>query len=413
MKTRLHGALLLLCLLAIIVAPGCPTTGAPPSGDTPVPSGETQGTQDARLEWGCAYLGATSLNWAPRASGDEVIPLVTELPSVDRLEARVAPNGKKVAWATAGDSINVHDLLTGETRRLADLAPRVDYWEGSLRWSGDGNTIAYTDGGNLFAVGDENGGKPRLLAATGDVTDLCWSPDGQAIAYCRRSQLDEGLGLWRVSALGGDPVELVPGTADVFAASGPEWSPDGERIAFLCAWEGGVLCMVDADGRDAAFDVQEAWFPVRWLSDSSAVLFNSASYPGPSRGVRAYSIGGGVKTVVEGGVVDYDLSEKGDLVVAVAGGAQDEMSSPTHIILGVVSGVPNAPLSRDVARFDGVNAQCVWLPGGKSIAAIVQSAEGPGGELFVCQAEEAETQTLASGVYRLVGPAVRPQRPGS
>ena len=54
---------------------------------------------------------------------------------------------------------------------------------------------------------------------------LNWSPDGSWLCFCRGLQ-----GLYKVPAQGGNPVRIR--TAGAFRPSEPDWSPDGQKIAF-------------------------------------------------------------------------------------------------------------------------------------------------------------------------------------
>jgi Tol biopolymer transport system component len=74
------------------------------------------------------------------------------------------------------------------------------------------------------------GGEPRALT---DGTAFCdspsWSPDGAKIAYSRARE-GGGSDIWVVPADGGDAVQL---TDDDAYNSNSSWSPDGSRIVFV------------------------------------------------------------------------------------------------------------------------------------------------------------------------------------
>ena len=61
-----------------------------------------------------------------------------------------------------------------------------------------------------------------------DATDASWSPDGERLVYSGAAE--GGAGLYAVSADGGDPIRLDDGDSGYDGA--PSWSPDGHQIAF-------------------------------------------------------------------------------------------------------------------------------------------------------------------------------------
>lgn len=68
--------------------------------------------------------------------------------------------------------------------------------------------------------------EPRV-AGTDGAYDPDWSPDGENIAYIQRD--GESNDVWILPVDGGEPYQLT----DVGAAAEPVWSPDGRYIAFM------------------------------------------------------------------------------------------------------------------------------------------------------------------------------------
>ncbi len=111
----------------------------------------------------------------------------------------------------------------------------------------------------LMQAGLNKEGKPsavttrQLTTGPGDKTRPAWSPDGKFVIYTApavNGSLANGLDIWRVSATGGDPVDLSNREGDETDAS---WSPDGKTICFT-AFESKTgkkqLYLMDADGRN-------------------------------------------------------------------------------------------------------------------------------------------------------------------
>jgi dipeptidyl aminopeptidase/acylaminoacyl peptidase len=115
------------------------------------------------------------------------------------------------------------------------------------------------------------------------------SPDGKWLAYSvttvNLEQNTKTAELWLQRIAGGDPLPLAlaqPGD------SGPQFSPDGKRILFLSARDGGhqQVFVVDFDSSTGATSNQKRvtfiWSEAdnaRWAPDGKSIIFTSAVYP--------------------------------------------------------------------------------------------------------------------------------------
>jgi Tol biopolymer transport system component len=157
--------------------------------------------------------------------------LVWEGPDVE-LMGEPSPDGRYICytdWDT-GD-LAIHDLTTGENRRLSGQKKDDGSFAEECRWSPDGKFIAYTwydqgDNYDVRVVGVD-GTKPRIIVPNVCVED--WSPDGTQLLV--RRGYEEGF-VSLVSVSDGSVRHLVKmGRADV-ERNHMQFSPDGKYIAY-------------------------------------------------------------------------------------------------------------------------------------------------------------------------------------
>jgi len=108
-------------------------------------------------------------------------------------------------------------------------------------WSPDGKKIAFVldvdfNKSNIYVVNANGSGQQRLTSSSGWDSEPKWSPDGKKLIFS--SDRDEFLSraIYIMDLDGGNQTRLT----DVFGLKGytivsysPEWSPDGNKIAFL------------------------------------------------------------------------------------------------------------------------------------------------------------------------------------
>ena len=193
------------------------------------------------------------LRVAGAADGRDDRPLFDEVPSVcagNMYRPAWNPADPNVLAAPCRDADGRHGLylmrVDGTVLNQVDLdeerigdatfspdGSRLAFWAGD----GDGfDGVAEDDGGELYTVAGDGKGKPRRLTRAiigGQDADPVWSPNGETIAFRRRT--DDGTkggntDIYTVAANGsGAPVRLTDAPSE---ESDPSWSPAGDQIAF-------------------------------------------------------------------------------------------------------------------------------------------------------------------------------------
>ncbi|MBU1258656.1 MAG: amidohydrolase, partial [Alphaproteobacteria bacterium] len=199
-------------------------------------------------------------------------------PGVSRREA-IAASGIGLLAAGSVASVAQSDGAPGagkETMVRVEDATNV-----ALSLSPDGRRIAFDLLGILWTMPVAGGPLKRL---TGDFDDLAqpdWSPDGNRIAF--QSYRSGNFHIWSVAADGSDMRQHTDGLLD---DREPRWSPDGRTIAFSSD---------RADGRYAIYLLDVASGRVTPLSSGTT---NDSEPCWSPDGQRIAYVAGGTKLVI-------------------------------------------------------------------------------------------------------------------
>ncbi len=180
------------------------------------------------------YLRAASLTsgfdlWTVNPDGTDP-RRVTFTPNQVESDAIYSPTGGKIAWTDYGTRRIYVMRADGSRRRLvADLRG-----EGSdLSWSPDGKwfaTQAYRKGSyDLLLIRVADGAKRWVDSTTRNEWQPDWSPDGTRLVFSRDMGTQDDLFSIRTDGTG---QRRLTRTADI-SESGPVWSPNGKKIAFV------------------------------------------------------------------------------------------------------------------------------------------------------------------------------------
>ena len=231
--------------------------------------------------------------------GGEQIRQLTEAPGYDQ-EPAWSPAGQKITFVSHRDQVQLiaeDEFFRGEIYVISvdgtnpiNLTQSLEKPDIGPSWSPDGQQIAFTSVklfdkpivvgglpifGNLdIWVIHVNGGNPRNLTDH-DARDSTpdWSPDGQQIAFTSNRA-----GNFEIYVMDSDGANLIRLTFHRANDGIPDWSPDGQQIAFTSDRNGSFdIYVMNSDGtnpinltKHAAEDSNPSWSP-----DGTQIAFDS------------------------------------------------------------------------------------------------------------------------------------------
>ena len=204
-------------------------------------------------------------------------------------QATLAKNGQIAFSAPVHGTFQVFTVNPSGAGRRQITHGTTEAGQYGLSWSPDGSHLLYSvspKGRDLIARSRVDGSDVTVLSGPcpncfGD-GDPTYSPDGRKISFDRGflpGDRPSGIPIFTMNADGSDLTQLTPKRASTFYL-GPQWSPDGKRIAFVAfsvARNLHAIEVMKADGSDV-----RRLTPFRldannphWSPNGKLILFNA------------------------------------------------------------------------------------------------------------------------------------------
>jgi Tol biopolymer transport system component len=189
---------------------------------------------------------------------------------------RFSPDGNTIAFMTDGRVATIRRDGSGIQTLTLDTANSGGDAQEAVSWSPDGAQIAYVAHDDIYVMDADGSNTRRLTDDPGGEFYPAWSSLG-VIAYWHGATSGEDGGpkdaeIYTIPATGGIPTRLTHnGTPDIE----PTWSPGGEQIAYFST-DRSEIWVMNADGsaqrRLFASRANEGWAPA-WSPDGESIAF--------------------------------------------------------------------------------------------------------------------------------------------
>ena len=332
----------------------------------------------------------------------------------------LSPDGSQVAFAADSESregLDIYVKSIGHGTRLRLTTHPSDEW--SPAWSPDGQTIAFA------RLGGEAGFEIHLVPALGGaeqkiyeldpnpVTNevagplLAWAPNGKWLAVPCRTETPGGSGLCLLSPQTRELQSLTaPGTGFMNGDTGPAFSPDGARLAFVRqhSLQGGNLCILDLDD-----DLRPSGEPIAltsgnrfvaspaWTPEGSEIVFFAAEEAESSFALwRIRALGGSKARHL------YSLAARSTLSISRGGSAHQARMVYTHQVSDANiwrvrlpgPGEDAAPVAAKFLASTRDDAQPQFSPDGHTI--VFRSGRSGFSEVWLCDSDGSNVRPLTN-----------------
>jgi tricorn protease len=116
-----------------------------------------------------------------------------------RLSGQPSPDGKWIAFAERDQELWLHEIATGQSRRIAQ-SPATDFDSPDLAWSHDSQWLAYVMSANrgglsrIFVYSVAGDRSTAVTSARAASADPAWSPDGKWLYFISERHLESTVG---------------------------------------------------------------------------------------------------------------------------------------------------------------------------------------------------------------------------
>lgn len=232
----------------------------------------------------------------------------------------------------------------------------------------------------------------QVVAAEGEEPVVAESAQADAVyrlAYMGKPEAGQQWDIYLMQGDGLDPVRLTQGAGD---NTGPAWSPDGERLAFVSDRVGNrEIFVMNADGSDPVNLTEnpaEDWTPT-WSPDNQQLAF--ASYRDGNWEIYVMDAGGGnQQRLTQSPSADYApaWSPAGDTLAFVS-----DRSGNLDIYLMAPDGSDVRALTTD----EGTDQGPAWSPDGRQL--LWESYRDRNMEIMAIAIEGGQPRNLTQDVY--------------